>query len=130
AAAVSALYSLESRVPFVTMSSEMDALLGTFFARLARDRDTLYSLADGDQPGVLARLIQEVIFQGFEPVVSGNVKNHYDPYATPDSVRPFLLPGQDAFKICSFADGTKQAFELASVANGFGFSTAKRGFNG
>ena len=118
--------SIEAGMHVVTISSELDATLGGCLARRACEAEVVYSSADGDQPGVLARLLRELEFKGFRPRLAGNCKQHLDPHQTPEGVRRFVGAGQNPYKICSFTDGTKQATELASLANGFGFSVLKR----
>ena len=119
--------AVEGGMHAVTMSSELDATVGLSLARRARAAGVVYSLADGDQPGVLARLLREVEFQGFHPTIAGNCKAHLDPHQTPEGAGPYVGSGQNPYKICSFTDGSKQSTELASVSNAFGLSVFKRG---
>lgn len=125
-----ALWAIERSLPFVTVNAEMDATIGWILSKLAAEHKTTYSLESGDQPGVLARLIVEVSKFGFLPRVVGNCKGFLDTSMTPDRASP-PYPGQtDNTKLCSFADGSKQSFELASLGNGMGFSVIKRGMLG
>jgi predicted homoserine dehydrogenase-like protein len=119
--------AIECGMHVVTMSSELDCTLGLGLACRARGAGVVYSSADGDQPGVLARLLRELEFKGFRPTIAGNCKAHLDPYQTPEGVRRFVGHGQNPKKICSFTDGSKQSTELASLANAFGYSVLKRG---
>ncbi|MBW2983758.1 hypothetical protein KY361_01440 [Candidatus Woesearchaeota archaeon] len=130
AGAKAALDSIEAGIHFVTINSEMDATIGLRLANLAAEKGIVYSNSDGDQPGCLARMLNEVIAWGFEPRIVGNCKEFFDMYQTPLGVKPFVPKGQDAFKICSYTDGTKQSFELAVVGNAFGYHPLKRGMYG
>jgi predicted homoserine dehydrogenase-like protein len=127
AGAEAVTHAIEGGMHVVTMSSELDATLGMSLTRRAREAGVVYSSADGDQPGVLARLLRELEFKGFRPRIAGNCKEHLDPYQTPEGVRRFVRLGQNPYKICSFTDGSKQSTELASLANAFGFSVLRRG---
>jgi predicted homoserine dehydrogenase-like protein len=125
-----ALYSIEKGIDHVTVNSEMDATVGLRLADLAKEKRVVYSNSDGDQPGVLARMLDEITFQGFEPKIIGNCKEYYNPYQTPAGAKPYVPKGHEVRKICSFADGSKQSLELTVVANAFGLSILKRGMHG
>ena len=130
AGAQAAINSINAGINFVTINYEMDATLGLILAKLAKEKGVVYSGSDGDQPGCLARMINEVKAYGLEPKIVGNCKEFFDMYQTPEGVKPFVPKGQDPYKICSFTDGSKQSFELASVGNAFGLYPAKRGMYG
>jgi predicted homoserine dehydrogenase-like protein len=130
AGAAAALNSIIKGIHFVTVNYEMDATIGLILAKKAKEKGVIYSGSDGDQPGCLARIINEVKAMGFEPKLAGNCKGFMDFYQTPEGVKPFVPQGQNPVAICSFADGSKQSFELASVANAFGFYPIKRGMHG
>lgn len=130
AGAEAGLAAISAGIHFVTVNSEADATIGLGLAALARKRGIVYSNSDGDQPGCLARLIDQVSMMGFRPRVAGNCKGFMDTSQTPAGVFPFTPQGQSATHICSFADGSKQALELAVVANAFGMPPLKRGMFG
>ena len=130
AGAQAALAAVESGKHFVTVNSEMDATIGLRLASIARENGVVYSNSDGDQPGCLARLINEASMMGFRPRVAGNCKGFMDVHQTPKGVLPFVPKGQDPVKSCSYADGSKQSVELAVVANAFGYPPRKRGMFG
>jgi predicted homoserine dehydrogenase-like protein len=125
-----ALTAIENGCHFVTVNAELEATVGPVLAQMARERGIIYSVADGDQPGVLARMLNELIFQGFEPRIIGNCKEYFDLLQTPAGVAPYVPEGQNPKKICSFTDGSKQSLELTVVANSFGFYPLKRGMYG
>lgn len=125
-----ALYAIGSGVPFVTVNSEMDATVGLRLAALAGEKGLVYSNSDGDQPGCLARLIEDISLYGFIPKVAGNCKGFLDRHQTPEKVMPFVPKGQNPVAICSFADGSKQSLELAVTGNAFGYYPFRRGMLG
>jgi len=130
AGAQSAMNSFEISKPFVTINFEMDSLIGLILSRIANEKGLMYSCSDGDQPGVLARMIHEITAWGFKPKISGSCKGFLDYYQTPKGVEPFVPSNQDIKKICSFADGSKQSCEMVSLGNAFGFFPLKRGMYG
>ncbi len=125
-----ALSAIEQKVHFLTVSAEMDATIGAVLNRKAQAAGIVYSNSDGDQPGVLARMIQDVEAMGFEVAVAGNGKGFLDYHVTPEDIMRFVRPGDSPRKITSFTDGTKQGMELAVVANATGFPPDIRGMHG
>lgn len=126
----SALFSFDAGIDFLTVNSEMDATVGLILAKKAREAGVLYSNVDGDQPGVLARMIEEVKLFGFKPKVVGSCKGFLDEHQNPKGVMPFVPKGQDPVKICSFADGSKQSFESVVIGNAYAMDILKEGMIG
>ncbi len=108
----------------------MDAAVGLRVANIAKKRGVLYSNSDGDQPGVLARMIDEVTSWGFEPKIVGNCKAFLDVHQNPTGVKPFVPSHQDGHMVCGMADGTKQSIEMAVLGNAYGYYPSKRGMYG
>lgn len=116
---------------FVTLSAELDATLGPLMRQRAEAAGVIYSVSDGDQPGVQMNLYRHVCAIGLKPLVCGNIKGLHDPYRTPETQKGFAEKwGQDPYMVTSFADGTKISFEQAIVANATGMSVAQRGMVG
>ncbi len=116
---------------FITMNAELDGTLGPLMRHRAEAAGVIYSVSDGDQPGVQMNLWRHVRAMGMTPLVCGNVKGLHDPYRTPETQKGFAEKwGQDPYMVTSFADGTKIAFEQAIVANATGMCVAKRGMGG
>ncbi len=116
---------------FVTMNAELDGTLGPLMRRRAEAAGVIYSVTDGDQPGVEMNLWRQVRAMGLTPLVCGNIKGLHDPYRTPETQKGFAEKwGQDPYMVTSFADGTKISFEQAIVANATGMCVAKRGMGG
>ena len=130
AGAKAAIMSMENGIHFITVSSELDSTVGPILAKLAEEKGAIYSNSDGDQPGVLSRLIAEVESFGFTLEVVGNCKGFLDVHKTPEDIRPWVGSGQNPKMITAFTDGSKQGMELAVVANAFGLIPDMRGMHG
>lgn len=91
----------------------------------------MYTVADGDQPGVTMNLYRFVKKLGVKPVLAGNIKGLHDPYRNPTTQKAFAEKwGQNPYMVTSFADGTKISFEQAIIANATGMKVGKRGMYG
>lgn len=115
----------------VVMNAELDATLGPFLSERARQRGVVYSYADGDQPGVLMRLLEWVNGLGFEWVAALNCKGYMDVSATPESSMGWANRMKTSPRmVCAFTDGTKMNLENAVVANATGLLPDRRGMHG
>jgi predicted homoserine dehydrogenase-like protein len=111
----------------VTMNSEFHVTAGTYFIK----RGHYVSEADGDQPGCLARLKQEVEGMGFEPLAYVNLKGYLNPNPELEEMIYWSEKQQNALnQVISFTDGTKVQIEQAFVANGLGATIAQDGLIG
>jgi len=116
---------------FVTMNAELDATAGPIMRKKANEAGVIYTVSDGDQPGVQMNLYRFVKTMGLTPLVCGNIKGMLDLYRTPETQKGFAAQwGQTPEMVTSFADGTKIAFEQAIVANATGMCVAERGMAG
>jgi predicted homoserine dehydrogenase-like protein len=126
-----ALDAIEHRKHFVTMNAELDGTLGPLLKQRADEAGVVYSVSDGDQPGVQMNLYRFVRGIGVTPLVCGNIKGLHDPYRNPTTQEAFARRwGQNPYMVTSFADGTKIAFEQAIVANATRMSILRRGMVG
>ena len=115
----------------VSMNVELDATVGSALQRRAEKAGVLYTIADGDQPGVEMNLWRYVKSIGMEPLVCGNIKGLQDAYRNPTTQKGFAEQwGQDPYMVTSFADGTKISMEQACVANATGMQVEMRGMRG
>ncbi len=115
----------------VSMNVELDATVGSALQHHAKKAGVLYTIADGDQPGVEMNLWRYVKSIGMEPLVCGNIKGLQDAYRTPTTQKGFAEQwGQDPYMVTSFADGTKISMEQACVANATGMQVEMRGMRG
>jgi predicted homoserine dehydrogenase-like protein len=123
--------ALEAGLDVVTMNAEADATVGYLLKTIAEQNNVVYTLADGDQPGVLARLIEFVGSTGFEIVSAVNCKGFLDVHATPESIKEWSVrQGTSLSMTTSFTDGTKINIEQANVANAFDLHPEVRGMHG
>lgn len=126
-----ALAAIETGKDLVMMNAEADLIFGPYLMRLAREQGLVYTSCDGDQPGCIRRLIDEIQLWGFELVMAGNVKGFLDRYSDPTKIVPearkrFLDP-----KMCAgYTDGTKLSVEMALVANAYDLVTMVPGMRG
>ena len=115
----------------VTMNAELEATLGSIIRRKAERTGVIFSLSDGDQPGVQMNLWRFVKSIGLVPLVCGNIKGLQDPYRNPSTQKDFAEKwGQNPYMVTSFADGSKISFEQACVANATGMNVEMRGMRG
>lgn len=126
-----ALAGIETKKDVVMMNAEADLIFGPHLMRTAENNGVVYTSCDGDQPGVIRRLIADLQLWGFELVMAGNVKGFLDRYANPTSILPeaqkrFLDPQMCA----SYTDGSKLCVEMALVANAFNMGCLVPGMHG
>ncbi len=127
----SILAMLDAGKHVVSFNAECDALLGWLFHERARANDVIYTIADGDQPGVLFRLQQQVEAMGFEVTASLNCKRHLNVHQNPETGAGYAARDTtSAHMTTSFGDGTKMQVEQALVANATGMIPDKRGMHG
>lgn len=125
------LSSLASGRHVVSFNAECDALLGWRFHETARRAGVVYTIADGDQPGVLFRLKQEVEAMGFEPTAYLNCKRHLDVHQNPETGAGYAARDTtSAHMTTAFGDGTKMQVEQSVVANATGAIPDVRGMHG
>jgi len=130
-AARAVLSAINAGKHVVVMNAELDATIGCYLAERARQQGVVYGYADGDQPGVLMRLLEWVVLHGFEVVAAVNCKGFLDVRATPDSSLEWAARMKTSPQmVCAFTDGTKMNLENAVVANATGLVPAVRGMHG
>ena len=125
------LAMLDAGKHVVSFNAECDALLGWLFHQRARSNDVIYTIADGDQPGVLFRLQQQIEAMGFEATALLNCKRHLNVHQNPDTGAGYAARDTtSAHMTTSFGDGTKMQVEQALVANATGMIPDVRGMHG
>ncbi len=126
-----AVSALEHGKHLILMNSEIDLVFGPYLAQLAGERGLVCSSCDGDQYGVLKRLIDELESWGFELVMAGNLKGYLDRYANPTSIVPEAEKRNLDYRMCvSYTDGSKLNIEMAIIANAYGLRTTVPGMHG
>jgi predicted homoserine dehydrogenase-like protein len=121
----------------VMVNVEADVLAGPLLAAEARLAGLVYSMAYGDQPALVAELVDWARACGFGVVAAGKgtkylpgyhqltpaeVWNHYG--ITADQARE---AGMNSQMFTSFMDGTKSAIEMAAIANACGLAAPAKG---
>ncbi|KAK1621735.1 SAF domain-containing protein [Colletotrichum phormii] len=134
-----ALLCCEHKKHIVMINVEADVLAGPLLARKAREAGIIYSMAYGDQPALIAEMVDWARTAGFEVVCAGKGTKHLPEYhySTPDTVWNHYgftkeqLAGGDfnPQMFNSFLDGTKSALEMAAVANGCDLSPPTNGLS-
>lgn len=122
-----ALAACAHRKHIVMVNVEADALAGPLLARKAAEAGIVYSMASGDQPALIAELIDWARTIGFEVICAGKGTKYLPVYhqSTPETVwghygfTPEQVAGGDfnPQMFNSFLDGTKSALEMAAVSN-------------
>jgi predicted homoserine dehydrogenase-like protein len=122
-----ALAAIEAGRHIVMVNVEADALAGAVLARRARAAGVVYSMAYGDQPSLIAEMVDWARAAGFRVAVAGKGTKYLPAYhaVTPDGVwehygiaaEAAKKAGMNAQMFNSFLDGTKSAIEMAAVAN-------------
>ncbi|MBC6988795.1 NAD(P)H-dependent oxidoreductase [Hymenobacter sp. BT491] len=125
------LEAIQHRKHIILLNAELDGTVGPILKVYADRAGVIYTVADGDQPGVTLNLVRFVKGLGIKPVLCGNIKGLHDPYRNPTTQEGFARQwGQNPSMVTSFADGSKISFEQAVIANALGMRVARRGMLG
>jgi predicted homoserine dehydrogenase-like protein len=132
-----ALLCCEHGKHIVMVNVEADVLAGPLLARRAAEAGVVYSMAYGDQPALIAEMVDWARAAGFDVVAAGKGTKYLPQYhsSTPDTVwghygltaEQARLGGMNPQMFNSFLDGTKSAIEMAAVANASGLTPAADG---
>ena len=118
--------ALKAGKPVVTMGTEFHVTVGSCFHGRG-----LLTEAEGDQPGSLAALHEEVIGMGFKPLVYGNIKGFLNHHPSVEEMLYWSgIQGISVPQVTSFTDGTKMQMEQAFIGNGMGAGLLARGMVG
>ena len=123
----------------VMVNVETDVTIGALLRRKADRAGVVYSLVDGDQPGVTMNIIEWAWSLGFEIVAAGRGTELFasDPAGTPDSVPERYGFDEETLQrrtinlkmYNSFRDGTKAQVEATAIANMAGLVPDVRGMH-
>jgi predicted homoserine dehydrogenase-like protein len=132
-----ALLAIEFGKHIVMVNVEADALAGPLLAQRARAAGVVYSMAYGDQPALIAELVEWARASGLEVLCAGKGTKYLPHYhqSTPATVwdhygftpEQIARGGFNPQMFNSFLDGTKSAIEMAAVANACGLTPQPRG---
>lgn len=122
---------LEAGLDVVSFNAEVDATVGWLLHRLAQQHDVVYTIADGDQPGVMLRQLEFVEGMGFDAMAALNCKRNLDVHQSPDDSAQYSARDRTSLLMTTaFGDGTKMQVENAVVANLTGLRPDRRGMHG
>jgi len=123
----------------VMVNVEADVLVGPALAEDARVAGVVYSMAYGDQPALVAEMVDWARATGFTVAAAGKGTKYLPAYhkVTPDNVWPHYGMTEDAARAAgmnpqmfnSFLDGTKSAIEAVAIANACGLDVPKDGLS-
>lgn len=112
--------------PVLTMNCELQVTTGSYFAKRGYISD-----CEGDQPGSLLVLRDEVEAMGFTPLAYLNIKRFLNHNPTEKDMKLWAGKwGCGVEQVTSFTDGTKLQIEQVLVANATGAAIAKEGMLG
>lgn len=119
--------ALERGRHVVNVTVEADAAVGARLARIARRNGAVYTLADGDQPGVVTRMVEWAHSLGFSVIAAGRGTRRYaadregspeEAFARYDYSDELVARRRlNARMYNSFRDGTKSQIEMCALAN-------------
>lgn len=129
--ALHALKAIQNHQHVVMMNFEAEMMYGPVLLKAAQDEGVVYTCADGDQPTVIKRMIDDIELWGLDIVMAGNIKNYLDRYTDPVKIAPEADKRTLDHKMCSsYTDGTKLCVEMAVLANAINGKTAVPGMFG
>ena len=123
----------------VMVNVETDVTIGAYLRRMADRAGVVYSLVDGDQPGVTMNILEWGYSLGFEVVAAGRGTILFpdDPSGTPDGVPARFGFSEEMIErrrinlkmYNSFRDGTKAQVEAVAIGNMAGLVPDVRGMH-
>jgi predicted homoserine dehydrogenase-like protein len=123
--------AIERKAHCVLMNAEVDLCLGHLLQAESKTHGVVVTSDSGDQPGVLARMIEEVEMWGFDIVQAGNMKGfldrHRDAAGTVEIARKLNL---STVQCLAYTDGSKLNIEMSLIANEHGLTPYVRGMEG
>lgn len=132
-----ALAAIEAGKHIIMVNVEADVLAGPLLAQKARSRGVVYSMAYGDQPALVAEMVDWARSAGFKVAAAGKGTKYLPEYhqVTPDDVwshyglsaEQAKAAGMNPQMFNSFLDGTKSAIEMAAIANACGLNVPEEG---
>jgi predicted homoserine dehydrogenase-like protein len=123
----------------VMVNVEADVTIGAILRRMADSAGVVYTLVDGDQPGVTMNMVEWAVTLGMEVVAAGRGTIYYatDRDGTPDTVAERFGFDKETLRrrtinlkmYNSFRDGTKAQVEMAALADAAGLVPDVRGMH-
>ena len=132
-----ALAAIDAGRHVVMVNVEADVLAGPVLAERARAAGVVCSMAYGDQPALVAEMVDWARAAGFAVAAAGKGTKYLPAYhaVTPDGVwdhygltaAEAAAAGMNPQMFNSFLDGTKSAIEAAAIANACGLDLPEAG---
>ena len=132
-----AQHAIANGLHIVMVNVEADVLAGAALAEKARQAESVYSMAYGDQPALTIEMVDWARSTGFNVVAAGKGTKYLPIYhgSTPDTVWDHYgltaaeagAAGMNSQMFNSFLDGTKSALEMAAISNATGLSAPDGG---
>ncbi|MGF1476794.1 MAG: NAD(P)H-dependent oxidoreductase [Geminicoccaceae bacterium] len=129
--------ALDAGAHVIMVNVETDVCVGPVLAAKAEAKDRVYAFAYGDQPALIAELVDWARVCGFEVAAAGKGTRYLPAFhrSTPETVWDNLgfskafaeNAGMNPKMFNSFVDGTKSAIEMAAVANATGLQPQIKG---
>ena len=114
--------AIECGTDVLLMNGEVDCFYGPELYKMAQEAGVMISSTDGDQYGVLIKLLEEVELMRLRPVMIGNIKGFMNRYANPTNIKYEADIRNLDYQMCvTYTDGTKLAIEMAIMSNATGF---------
>jgi len=132
-----ALAAIDAGAHVVMVNVEADALVGPVLAKRAAAGGVVYSMAYGDQPALIAEMVDWARSTGFGVAAAGKGTKYLPAYHAITQTQVWdhfgitaeaaAAAGMNSKMFTSFMDGTKSALEMAAVANACGLVAAEDG---
>lgn len=132
-----ALAAIDGGRHVVMVNVEADVLVGPILAKRAAQAGVVYSMAYGDQPALVAEMVDWARSAGFMVAAAGKGTRYLPAYhqVTPADVWSHYGLSPEAAKAAgmnpqmfnSFLDGTKSAIEMAAIANACALEVPQEG---
>jgi len=127
-----ALNCITNKKHIIMLNVETDVVVGWILKRLADSAEVVYTVSDGDEPGVIKGLYNFAKSLGFTVVTAGKGKNNpINYYTNPDDCRKEAeSKDMNPKMLTSFVDGSKTMIEMTEVANATGLVPDIPGMHG
>jgi predicted homoserine dehydrogenase-like protein len=124
-----ALQAIQQKKHVVTMNVETDAVVGPMLNHLAQQNGVVYSVTEGDEPGLAGRMFNLARSVGLEVIAIGKGCMHpIDWNANAQTLaEEGRRVGVNPKMLASFRDGSKHCVEACVIANGTGLVPDVRG---
>jgi predicted homoserine dehydrogenase-like protein len=132
-----ALAAIDNGKHIVMVNVEADVLAGPALAKRARSAGVVYAMAYGDQPALVAEMVDWARASGFQVCAAGKGTKYLPAFheVTPRDVwRHYGLTPEEAAAagmnpqmFNSFLDGTKSAIEMCAIANACDLRVPEKG---